>query len=156
MQLTNYRIGLVLSQAGMNAAQLVEVKSRLKFIAKLGGADSDGIKITVPSLYGGRASGTQVVEGLVESLSRIDYVRVEVVQDVRNVIDCLNLLRDADEVWCLPSTRQSRYTKARAWCIYDEAQRFRPGEAHRYKVIPPWVEQHVTEARETKTKAMKG
>lgn len=145
--LSNYRIGLVLSQAGMNPVQSADVKARLKFIAQLGGAEGGGIQLIAPSLHHPGPAGARDVEKLVEALSRIEYVKVLIVEDVCAVPDCINLFKDADEVWCFPAARQSKLTKARPWVIYDYAIGL--GESRKYKIIPPWTETPAASARAT-------
>lgn len=155
MKIQNYKVGLVLSQAGLNSAQLVEVRSRLKFIAQLGGAEPDGITITVPSLHHAGPAGARDVEMLVTALARIEYARVVIVESVCAIADCIQLFMDHDEVWCIPALRQTLSTKARAWMIYDQAGRD-PTQKRKYQIIPPWVEAPVAEAKDRKPKAMKG
>jgi hypothetical protein len=156
MQLSNYRVALVISKAGLNAAQLIEVKSRLKFIAKMGGAEPDGITLTLPAFKHKGPDGAAIARRLVTELARLDYVRIEVREHVLSVNEIMRDFHNShDEVWCISADRQSKLTKSRAWFVYDEGKK--TSRAAQYKLIPPWVEVPVTEAKtKAQPKALKG
>jgi hypothetical protein len=157
MKLSGYKVGLVLSQAGFSGNQLVFAKQMLKFIAKTLGPGGGGITVTVPGMpHDGADAGARAVERLLAPLQGIDYVRLVIAENVGQPPDCVRLFADHDEVWCVPAERQSRRTKARPLLVYDLGMQL-PAEYRKYKLIQPWVEPMVAEARDTKKpKAMKG
>lgn len=157
--LSNYKVGLVLSRAGLNDAQLIEVKQRLKAIAHLTHADKDNpVEVTIPSIHNEGRAGASAVEALVAPYFRDLYsINATIVENVCAIHDCLLLFAKHDEIWCCPSGLQTAATQSRAFNIHRQAQLRLPAvDACKYKIIPPWVEPHVVAPRDLKPKAMKG
>lgn len=148
MQISEYRVGLVIGQAGLNAAQVRDIKDRLKFLAKLGAGDPGAIKVTVPvTRHAGPASAADM-EALVAPLSEISYIAITIVENVWRAEAMFQLFHDHDEVWCCPSNRQTLSTHARAFTLYKMGAESTDRETvHKYKLIPPWVEPPVASAR---------
>jgi hypothetical protein len=144
-----YLIGTVFGEAGLNAAQLAEVKSRLKYIVKSGLPME--IRITVPRPHRHRTSIelAAAIKAFTDALPGALGQSVSVA-DVQQTLDCLKLFAEYDEVWCLPSDRQSQSTKSRAWVLYAAAKSH---NLRAYKLIPPWIEPG---GSETKIKPTKG
>lgn len=156
MNATKYRVGLVLSQAGMNGAQWADVKERLKFIAKVAGTGNGGIEVTVPGLHHKGPAGARDAEALLEPFQRMGHVAAVVAEDVRSAAECVRLFVDHDEVWCVPAPGQTILTRARAWQVFTLGQQQHHGQRRKYKIIPPWTEAPAVDSKEIKPKALKG
>lgn len=150
----NYRVGLVMTKAGMTAAQLAFARAALKQIAKLGGAEPDGLALAVPILthHTGPKACEQASAAL-GNLKDIDYLRVTVL-DAGDLDSMMSQLIDSDEVWCMPAPVEPQRVQ-RPSKLYAMVRVKRPDRLAKFKIISPWVEARVAEAK-TNPKPLKG
>lgn len=140
--LPDYRVGIVVSNQGMNSRQLAEVAARLDFISK--NVESDGrVYVYVPgfNLADPEESVSRDLRNMLERkrMVRITYIgtRGDHKAGVAEHIAHEMYANRCDEIWCCPSLGQTANSPARV------AQVYRIGQARyptRYKMIPPWVD----------------
>jgi len=142
--LRDYRVGIVVPQAGINTAQLASIDSRLTAIAKLLPADGH-IEVWVPgfNLADAEESVARELCNLLERKPKVWAGYIPTVGDhkagvAKHIVYQLGEARRCDEIWCCPAPGQTAHSNARV------AQVWRLGQAGRhparYKQIPPWVE----------------
>lgn len=151
----NYRIGLVMTKAGMTAAQFAYARSQLKQIAKLGGADPDGLALAVPILtHHTGPKACEQAEAALGKLKDLEYLRITVL-DTGDLDSMMSQLMDSDEVWCMAAPTEPQRVQ-RPSKLYAMVRAKRPDRLAKFKIISPWVEALVAEAKTSNPKPLKG
>lgn len=142
MNFPNYRVGLVVSRAGLTDAQLAQVKKRLADIAPFitqGGK----IELYVPGYDITQPEGSIPPE--VANLQYRDKVRVCFIGIHSDLVGAAGAIRfylqekhSCDEIWCCPALSQTGRSQARVAQVYTLGQS--GTKARLYKMIPPWVD----------------
>lgn len=155
--LRDYRVGIVVSAQGPNAAQITALAERLAQITKVLPEDGQ-IHVYIPG-FGLADPEQSVSRPLRNMLERKGKVRLIYIGTrsreggvAQNIVSDLIQVKRCDEIWCCPSDGQVQQSTARV------AQVYRIGAAsayhQRYKLIPPWVEapapQQATQAKKGK------
>ena len=142
MPITNYKIGIVLSSAGLNTAQLVNLRARLRDISNIA---TGYIHVFAPSFF-----PRLNTHRLLSFMEALPYVKLHVLDYIVTVNDCVEIFHSVDEVWCLPPSARG-YCRALRVC--ERAKLIYPNEVHKYKMIQPWVE---TIQEKPRVKPLKG
>lgn len=157
----NYKVGLVMPRSGVNDAQRIVLRSRLQEIAKMGGAEPNGLGLFVPAAlsHGDRACGPTscaLTEELVAHVTKgLHWINVTVL-DVGPLPALLDVLRECDEVWCATASggSESMLRPARLHALAQKTP-----VAARFKLLHYWVEpppESVPSQDTRKPKALKG
>lgn len=134
--MNQYRVGIVLSQAGLNAGQRAEALSRLSFVrSNLKAMKCESVLVTVPSM----GIDPEILEAALAPFALLDSVDAVVStgwDEPEGVVRALFL--SYDEVWVFPAHGQTRRTVSRCWSVYKMAEQM-PGQVRKYKLIPAWL-----------------
>ncbi len=141
---TTYRIGIILSSAGVSAQQRSWIHSRLEWMLQV--RPKMPVLITVAGFrssdtgerYGLRQQNFPQKEGVRAGLA-FEYVPTRDTDLQQQVEACLACFNGFDEIWCMPGAGQTSYLhKSRPMLAYRTKWASIPWA--RLKLIPPWVE----------------
>lgn len=142
MNFPNYRVGLVVSRAGLTDAQLAQVKKRLADIVPFI-TDGGKIELYVPGYDISQPEGSIPPE--VANLQYREKVRVCFIGIHSDQVGAAGAIRyflqekySCDEIWCCPALSQTGRSQARVAQVYTTGQA--GPKARLYKMIPPWVD----------------
>lgn len=137
--LRTYRVGLVIPQCGINAAQVADVRARLRSIAHVLPADGN-VLLLIPG-YDARNPKAGIQEDVLE-MARASKVTLEWfgvrAKDGKSAARICAALDHCDEVWCCTDENHTHNGRTRASAVLRlGGQRGLLGP--RYKHIPTWV-----------------
>lgn len=144
--LADYRVGIVVSNQGLNEKQLAELSVRLDFIARM--TEKEGtIHLFVPgfNMADAEESVPREVRNLLERKKKCQLLYIPTRGDHKDGVAehihyALVAEHRCDEIWCCPAMGQTKNSPARVAQVYRLGTG--PGQRnhHRFKMIPPWVE----------------
>lgn len=147
--ITQYYVGLVVSQIGMTDRQLAWFMTELKHRVSCLKPGPDGqppeVVIVVPGFNTLRRDGDQGVPSQIINRPLPAHCRMQIMEcfgcskSTHALI--MKMMASMDEVWCMPTFGQIHaLSRGRPSVIYRAGLRQEPQEARKFKWVVPWVE----------------
>ena len=157
--INQYVVGLVVGPAGLNDAQIAEIKRRISYIGRALQLEKS-VKFVVPGFNAGEDPALGMPPSALNLLhygggiQGVEYLRCRSRGDDWKLI--MPALKQCDEVWCCPGSSKDYATStARVSRIY-RAGLSDPKNASKFKLIPAWVSAQEASTVKQQPKPKKG